>query len=165
MGVHEKASFLTPAILDRIEELLDEGNYEKTVYQLMEINPCTWEYWKREAGKIQAQIDEGNLKYSSLKMGDKRILRLLKICKKGRAKAIQKALTNINRAGMDPAHWQANAWYLERVEPEFFGRKQRVEHSGPGGGPIVHTELSEEDKKRFLSNFGEFFPDLVDDDG
>lgn len=165
MGVHEKASFLTPEILDRIEELLDEGNYEKTVYQLMEINPRTWEYWKHEAGKIQDQIDEGTLKYSSLKMGDKRILRLLQICKKGRAKAIQKALTNINRAGNDPAHWQANAWYLERVEPELFGRKQKVEHSGPGGGPIVHTELSEEDKSRFLSNFGEFFPDLVDNDG
>lgn len=35
--------------------------------------------------------------------------------------------------------WQAAAWYLERTDPEHYGRKERhqLEHSGRGGGPQV----------------------------
>lgn len=34
--------------------------------------------------------------------------------------------------------WQALAWQLERRFPQWFGRKARLEHTGPGGGPIRH---------------------------
>jgi len=32
--------------------------------------------------------------------------------------------------------WQAHAWWLERTDPQTFGRKVALEHSGPEGGPI-----------------------------
>lgn len=32
--------------------------------------------------------------------------------------------------------WTAFAWQLERRLPDMFGRKDRLEHSGPAGGPI-----------------------------
>ncbi|HYE79210.1 MAG TPA: hypothetical protein VEI97_14600 [bacterium] len=32
--------------------------------------------------------------------------------------------------------WAANAWIAERTCPEEFGRRERIEHSGPDGGPI-----------------------------
>jgi len=32
-----------------------------------------------------------------------------------------------------PGTWQASAWYLERTDPENWGRKDKVEHSGDTG--------------------------------
>lgn len=33
-------------------------------------------------------------------------------------------------------NWQAAAWWLERKHPEEFAIRQKLEHSGPNGGPI-----------------------------
>ena len=47
---------------------------------------------------------------------------------------IQKAATKM---------WQAAAWWLERKFPEEWARRDRFEHTGPGGGPIpVQHDLS-----------------------
>lgn len=162
MGFHEKAQNLTEEMLEAIEDKLGEGHFEKTVYQILEINPRTWEYWKHEARALREKLQTGEVEKSSLKKGDHKILRLLQICEKGRAVAVAQALENIKQAGKDPRHWQANAWYLERTEPELFGKKDRHEISGPGGGPIVHTDLTEEEKARFTENLAEFFPGMVD---
>lgn len=32
-----------------------------------------------------------------------------------------------------PGTWQASAWYLERTDPENWGRKDKIEHSGDTG--------------------------------
>lgn len=34
-----------------------------------------------------------------------------------------------------PGTWQAGAWYLERTDPENWGRKDKVEHTGERAGP------------------------------
>ena len=34
-----------------------------------------------------------------------------------------------------PGTWQAGAWYLERTDPENWGRKDKVEHVGGSEGP------------------------------
>ena len=39
-----------------------------------------------------------------------------------------------------PGTWQANAWLLERTDPENWGKKDRIEHVGDGGGP--RTQLN-----------------------
>ncbi len=43
------------------------------------------------------------------------------------------------RQAAEDGTWQAAAWYLERTDPEHYGRKERhqLEHSGRGGGPQV----------------------------
>lgn len=33
-------------------------------------------------------------------------------------------------------NWNASAWRLERRRPKEWGRTEKIEHSGPGGGPI-----------------------------
>ncbi len=37
---------------------------------------------------------------------------------------------------LTPPNWTAAAWYLERKFPDRWAKKQKLEHSGPGGGPI-----------------------------
>lgn len=55
----------------------------------------------------------------------------------GCAKAIKKGkLHCLNKIGKATA-WQAAAWMLERRWYQEFSRKDKVEHSGPRGGPIV----------------------------
>jgi hypothetical protein len=41
----------------------------------------------------------------------------------------------VSQAAQD-GQWQAAAWHLERKWPERYGRRERIEHTGPGGGPI-----------------------------
>lgn len=45
-----------------------------------------------------------------------------------RAQAVDK-IVEVGNSG-NQGTWQANAWYLERTDPENWGRKDKVEHSG-----------------------------------
>lgn len=50
------------------------------------------------------------------------------------ATAVNNSIMVIRSAGN--RNWQAHAWWLERAHPAEYGRQQRIEHSGPDGGPI-----------------------------
>jgi hypothetical protein len=130
MSVPEKGQRLDPETLQFIEDRLYEGCYEKVVYELLNIPAVTWEYWKRNAKQLEKKLESGKISIDELKEGDKRILSLLQIIKKGRAKCIHKNIQNIQRAGEDPDHWQASAWYLERIEPDVFGKPTAIKHEG-----------------------------------
>lgn len=45
-----------------------------------------------------------------------------------RAQRRADAVDRIVQAGQNSDKWQANAWYLERTDPENWGRKDKVEH-------------------------------------
>jgi transposase-like protein len=45
--------------------------------------------------------------------------------KKGRARAISMRVSRIYKAGKE--QWTANAWWLERVRPDLFGRMDRLD--------------------------------------
>jgi hypothetical protein len=53
---------------------------------------------------------------------------------KAQANRRVKAVENIVTVGdsQAPGSWQANAWFLERTDPENWGRKDKVEHVGDG---------------------------------
>lgn len=51
------------------------------------------------------------------------------------ASAEMRAVATVLKAGESTL--QACAWWLERTRPEHYGRRARVEHSGPEGGPIT----------------------------
>ena len=46
----------------------------------------------------------------------------------------------IRRAATD-GDWKAAAWALERLEPEEWALKRRLEHTGPGGSAIRHETV------------------------
>lgn len=53
---------------------------------------------------------------------------------KARGDTVVRALGVIQKAM--PDSWQAAAWLLERRYPDEFGRRQRLEHTGAGGGAV-----------------------------
>lgn len=130
MGVAEKGQRLTPDVMKFIEDKMVEGCYEKLIYELLGIPVETWYWWKKEAKQLEEKLESGKISIDDLKDGDKRILELLQILKKGRATCISKNIRNIQFAGEDPDHWQASAWYLERIEPTVFGRPNTLRHEG-----------------------------------
>lgn len=52
-------------------------------------------------------------------------------------------VVRVASAARDPRHWTAAAWWLERRFPERWGRRDRVEHTGAGGGPIEVSGAAE----------------------
>lgn len=55
---------------------------------------------------------------------------------KARAVAEARAVGHITRAASD-GQWTAAAWFLERTNPNEWGRKERVEVTGADGAPLV----------------------------
>lgn len=53
--------------------------------------------------------------------------KLANALKEAKAAKMREALENIAEAGREPRNWTANAWYLERADPEHFGAVTRAE--------------------------------------
>lgn len=77
--------------------------------------------------------------------------RFFEITKRIKAENTMELVGSIKRAGKEPKNWTANAWLLERTNPNEFGLKQRVEHTGANGGPITHRLLPLEQRQRILA--------------
>lgn len=60
---------------------------------------------------------------------------------RARALAEVRALTTIQSAALN-GQWQAAGWFLERSFPEQWGRKERISHEGPNGGPVEVRTVS-----------------------
>jgi hypothetical protein len=54
--------------------------------------------------------------------------------KKAKVARKLRRLERIEKAG-ERKEWQADAWYLERVHPDEFGKREKHENTGPNGGP------------------------------
>lgn len=70
------------------------------------------------------------------------------LLKKARADFVMRNVSQIDAAAK--ISWQAAAWQLERFDPDTWGRKERLEHSGPSGGAIpveVYLPDNGRDKK------------------
>ena len=89
---------LTPAIHDRLVESAKTCCSYKTICHSAGVHPGSFGRWLFE-GK-----DPANIRQRRLRMAIKR----------ARAEAEIQALKNIQTAGLDPARWQAAAWFLER---------------------------------------------------
>jgi hypothetical protein len=50
--------------------------------------------------------------------------------------------TIVANAAADPKNWTAAAWWLERRHPQDYSKRDKVEMSGPDGGPIESRDVT-----------------------
>lgn len=79
---------------------------------------------------------------------DRRYVEFVEAVESARAVAQVQMLAVVRRAAAEGA-WQAAAWFLERSNPQQWGRRT-LEVSGVGGGPIEFAEMSPDEKRARL---------------
>lgn len=132
---------LTPERSKTITDLLALGNYLETACRMAGTSPST----------VYAWIDRGNSERERLAIDDQAkpdpdetVFRdFTEAVEKARASAEARAVAVIQKAAA-MGTWQAAAWFLERTAASRFGRVDRNEISGPGGGPVPVTVSTEE---------------------
>lgn len=116
-----RAAGLTWEKLLEIRVLLFEGQMQKYVFQSMNIPKSTWERWKQNGQEILIALNEKKKKFNKLTDKEYRYLYLSYLISVGKAKAVNKHLKNVIKAG--EVDWRASKWYLEIVDNEQFGQK------------------------------------------
>lgn len=120
---------LTPEIENVIIDSVSMGNFIETACAVAGIHKDTLYHWLKLAEERPKSV------YGQFR--DK--------LRKAQAEAESDAVTLITSAGT--TQWQALAWRLERMYPEKWGNRLKVdsksEHSGPNGGPIESRHVVE----------------------
>ena len=112
---------LTAEFITDAAKLIAGGNTVATVAAYMGIADSTWYDWmgrgEREKGSLFSEFSEA--------------------IKKSQSVAKIAMLSVVTQAARD-GNWQAAAWFMERTDPDNYGRRDRVkqEITGKNGGPI-----------------------------
>ncbi len=96
---------------------LDDVTAERIVKSVSE--GMTWALAARSAGVGPSTLREWKQRARD---GEERYAAFLARLERAEVEAAQQALSAIRAAGLDPKHWTANAWFLERRFPTEFGR-------------------------------------------
>lgn len=129
-----------------IVELIRAGNYSETAAQAAGISPATFYNWMNEGR-------EARNKKNKLNAREKSCLEFLEAVEKARGEAEARAVAIVTRAAMDGT-WQAAAWYLERTQPDRYGRRQRVEVDAKVETTKTPAEMTDAELDAFLANKG-----------
>ena len=70
--------------------------------------------------------------YDNLKSGSKKGQEFERRAEHARVKAKERCLVRVQNASIEKKHWQAAAWFLERVYPEEYALKGKYEHTIKG---------------------------------
>lgn len=101
-----RPSKLTPELTEQLVIIFRQGQTSiESACSLVGIGARTFHTWMTAEGEEYLQFQQ--------------------TIKRARAEAVQHYLDVIHRAAQD--HWQAAAWWLERVLPDQYGRKTTVE--------------------------------------
>lgn len=117
---------LTPDVQDRIIQALQAGNYQDVACRFAGIAPATFYRWMEQGEDPDADPIYGEFREA--------VERAKSVAEVRSVAIIQQAAQN--------GTWQAAAWYLERSAAKRWGRQERVEHSGPEGGPITLANMA-----------------------
>lgn len=115
----------TPERIKRIADAIRAGNYAETAARYGGIGETTYYEWMKKG-------ERGEEPYAEFR----------EAVKEAEAIAEARSVALIQQAGQ-AGTWQASAWFLERKFPSKWGRRDRMEHTGPSGGPITLRTLAE----------------------
>lgn len=104
---------LTPELEEEILNLIRAGNYAKDACLAVGIDESTYYRWIRTGKEAKSG----------------KLYKFYQSIQKARAFARALKLEKIQDA-IDDGNWQAAAWWLERTDPDHWGRRQRVEVEG-----------------------------------
>jgi len=125
-----------PEIITKLVNALRAGNYMEHAADYAGVHVSTVYRW----------LEKGNGELERREQGykpDRSLDQLCELCeavKKAKGESVVRAMALIQNAASNGT-WQASAWFLERTQPNFFGR--RTEIVGEGGG-AVKVEVSVE---------------------
>lgn len=103
---------ITPELIDQIASVIEAGNYMETAAKYCGIDKQSLYTWLKKGNEQKAQGRRGLHRD------------FLDAIKKALAAAEARSVARIVKAG--EAHWQAEAWRLERKHPKRWGRKDHL---------------------------------------
>ena len=151
---------LTPELRAKLMALLRAGNYVETAAACCGISKQTLYNWLREGARLAASPEDLKALRGKARQAGQEMIALNRSVDEALAQAEARDLLTIDKAaqGYDVEvvkekwengvlverkvertrkfDWAAAAWRLERKFQTRWGRKERLEHSGPEGGPI-----------------------------
>lgn len=126
-------STLTDEVQERICSALRAGNYQETAVRYAGVSESVYYKWLKMGRDAMDKEDRTPL--------EARCVEFVDAVEKARADAEVRNVHHIQQAAQGGT-WQASAWFLERSFPARWGRREKVEHSGPDGGPITLQGLA-----------------------
>ncbi len=109
-----------------------DGSTQKDAALLSGISESVFYRWMARGRKERLRLEGLGVENFEKDLADSVELPFLELFEVvGKAIPLRKALLveRIRNAGKDPRNWTANAWLLERLHPDEFGRKTRLEIS------------------------------------
>ena len=122
---YSRRATLSEDLIDKICSFVRAGNFSKVAAALAGIDDSTFYKWLRQG---KAVIQEGRAPKTRR---EQILVHFVHQLKEAEAYAEGVHVQRIMKAGATT--WQASAWYLERKHSDRWGRKERIEHSGPDG--------------------------------
>lgn len=128
----------------KILDVLKMGNYIETAAAFGGIDPSTFYRWLKR-GKLHIQKTIQNPQYQ-IPEYEKRYVRFKRNVDQALAEAEIRELQIIMMAANED--WRAAAWILERRYPDKWGKKNRHEITGQGGGALEIKSYKESLQKK-----------------
>lgn len=123
-----RPSKLTPQLQQQIVNLIRIGNYIETACMAAGIDKSTWHDWMRRGARERERIARNAR--ARLRKSEAPFVEFSHAVIKAQNEAETISLARITKAG--ETQWQANAWRLERMHPERWGRRDRMQHEHTG---------------------------------
>jgi len=142
-----RPSKLTPETQQSIINALNSGNWIETAANYAGIATATLYNW----------LDRGRLERERIEVDEEpnpnetQFLEFLEAVEKSRSNAQVRAVGLIQKAAIDGT-WQAAAWFLERSDPQRWGRYNRMEVTGKDGGAVAVDVTKLEEKIKSVLN-------------
>jgi hypothetical protein len=147
-----RTPLINPAIVAEIVTMIQAGNTYEIAAQAAGIDGSTFYKWQkrgRDAKRTLAQGGEiGEIEYPYVEF--------VEAIKKARAMAIATAVVHVRRAM--PKNWVAAMTFLERSDPEHWGRRDRLDVKATGAFGLI--PMTKEDALALKDNLHRFFPAL-----
>ncbi len=142
------------ATVNRILTLLKVGNTNEIAAEAAGITKATFYNWMKRGRKAKLALEEDediNVPDSELVYVD-----FFDSVKKAKAEAIASAVVNVRTAM--PTNWQAAMTFLERRDPDHWGRRDRLDVNQRT--LVGFANLSKEEALEVKQNLHLFFPAL-----